>query len=170
MIIYIPLRLMNYSASILTWARIKTSIERLPFIIIYYAAYFQNTLAFGKRIKRHFKYIIWSLAMPGQHEIDLKKCYIFLSLLLNHLSDRSILIDSKCRSGSQSGRSLNSSWPTFTLHQNLVMWTVKYKLGVDEQNSNMENIRYKCIAGCNEILVITGDNNWNSTVLTVLQF
>ena len=50
-----------------------------------------------------------------------EKCYIFLSLLLNHLSDRSILIGSKCRGGSQSGRILNSSWPTFTLHQNLVM-------------------------------------------------
>ena len=158
---------MNYSSSILTWARIKTSIERLPYIIIYYAARFQNTLAFGKRIKRHFKYIIWSLAIPSQHKINLKKCYIFLSLLLNHLSDRSILIDSKCRGGSQSGRSLNSSWPTFTLHQNLVMWTVNHKVGVNEQCSNMENIKvyliHKCIAGCNEILVITDNNNWNST-------
>ena len=103
-------------------------------------------------------------------KLALSWSYIFLSLLLNHLSDRSILIDSKCRGGSQSGRSLNSSWPTSTLHQNLVMWTVNHKVGVNEQCSNMENIKvyliHKCIAGCNETLVITDNNNWNSTVLS----
>ena len=139
---------MNYSASILNWARIKTSIERLPFIIIYYAARFQNTLAFGKRIKRHFKYIIWSLAIPSQHKINLKKCYIFPSLLLNYLSDRSILIGSKCRGGSQSGSSLNSSWPTFTLHQNLLMWTVNHRVRVNEQCSNMVPITILISPNC----------------------